>query len=143
MCDLTASDTSLFHHENRWWLFTSIGEDGSRNKNLFLFSGDKLSAEGWKSHRLNPIVSDARRARGAGKIFSADGKIFRPSQNCRPGYGYGLNINEITVLTEVSYGEKVIHSVEPLWDRELKGIHSYNSAGNMTIMDGCRRRRRT
>jgi hypothetical protein len=142
MCDLTASDTSLFHHENHWWLFTSIGGDSSRNKNLFLFFSDRLGTEGWKSHPLNPIISDVRRARGAGKIFNADGKIFRPSQNCRPGYGYGFNINEISVLTETSYSEKVIHSVKPLWDSELKGIHSYNSEGDMTIIDGCRRTRR-
>ncbi len=136
---LEAADTTLHFHENKWWLFTSIIENkgASLHDELFLFytEGDFLTAQ-WTPHPLNPIVSDVKTARPAGKIYTEHGKLYRPSQNCSYHYGYGVNLNEIMVLNEKEYQEKTVVSIEPDWDKEVIATHSYSKAKDLVVMDG-------
>ncbi len=98
---ILARDTTLLFHEGVWWLFTaasSTREQGA-NVELFLFSNRNLLGGKWTPHPQNPVCSDIRRARPAGRIFSRFGKLYRPSQDCSQGYGSGIDINRIEVLT--------------------------------------------
>jgi hypothetical protein len=84
------------------------------------------------------------RARPAGRIFSRDGKLYRPSQNSGYHYGYGLNISEITELTESTYAERIVSRLAPTWDAEIRGTHTFASERGLTMIDAltwCRRRR--
>jgi hypothetical protein len=89
----------------------------------------------WTSHPLNPIVSDIRSARPAGKVFLDDGKIIRPSQDCSGRYGRAFNYNIIHTLSENEYSESISEKVEPKWDVDLKGTHTFNSDGKSVIID--------
>ena len=66
---------------------------------MLFYSDDPLS-KNWNPHTLNPIVSDIRNARPAGKIFVMNNKIIRPGQNCFQIYGNSFSFNEITKLNE-------------------------------------------
>ena len=140
--NISAYDTTLFHHNGKWWMFTTVLEykGASSDDELFLFYSDDLLSTDWTPHPQNPIVSDVRRARPAGRIFSSGGVLYRPSQNCSVRYGYGLKINEIRVLTETEYQETELSSVEPLWDRNLIATHTFNRTGSLTVIDAERRR---
>jgi len=145
MTGLSAVDTTLFEYKGKWWLFTSIDEsEGSAglDTDLFLFYSDNPLTGAWCSHPLNPVVSDVRSARPAGKIYIKDGKIFRPSQNCSGRYGRAVNLNMITVLSETDYQEEVCKSIEPDWDKKLKGTHTLNSDGLLTVIDAYKFRKR-
>jgi hypothetical protein len=138
MENLSAVDTTLFLYNNKWWLFTCIDGTGGisgGSTELFLFYSDDPFSDNWKSHQCNPIISDVRKARPAGKIFVQDGKIYRPSQDCSVRYGKGFNFNQITLLTENEYEEKLILKVEPEWNKRLKGSHTFNFDNNFTIID--------
>jgi len=138
MENISATDTTLFHYENKWWLFTTIDQTGgvsSCSTELFLFYSDDPIMGKWVSHPLNPVVSDESRARCAGKIFIDDGKIYRPSQDCSIRYGRGLNINHITKLNEQEYNEVLLKEIKPDWDPKLKGLHTINSDKDMIIID--------
>ena len=76
-------------------------------KTCLFYSEDIFSAN-WIPHPMNPVVSDVEVARGAGKIFISNNKIFRPSQNNVRRYGYGVNINEIEELNTKSYKKRKI-----------------------------------
>jgi hypothetical protein len=141
MRDVTAVDTTLFYYSDKWWLFTAIPEihDSLPKVKLFLFYSDTLITDTWKPHSQNPIVNNSYTSRPAGKIFIEDNKIYRPSQDCSHNYGYGININEITQLSENDYEEKRVSSIKPGWDNTIKGTHTYNKEGRLTVIDGYRR----
>ena len=137
MENVYAVDTTLFKKDGKWWLFTNIKEsEGYSNwDELFLFYSSELLSKSWKAHPTNPIVSDASSARPAGNIFLFNDNIYRPSQNCSKGYGYGIKINQIIKLNEYDYQELCINSIEPKWDKKITGLHTLNFYNNLTIID--------
>jgi hypothetical protein len=139
-----AVDTTLLYYHKQWWLFTNIveNEGAGYDDELFLFYSDDVFTNDWKGHPLNPIVSDVKKARPAGRIFQSQGKLYRPSQDCSKIYGYGFNINEIVVLTETEYVEKTISTVKPNWGKSVKGTHTFTYEKGLTIIDAFMRRRR-
>jgi len=144
MVHVDAVDTTLIEHGGKWWLFASIREnEGYPNwEELFLFSSDSPLSEAWKPHPLNPIISDVRRARPAGPIFSTGGELYRPSQDCSERYGYGLRINRIRRLTDEEYNEEETAFIEPAWEKKIGAVHTYGRSGNLTILDALYRRSR-
>ncbi len=139
-----AFDCTLLRHDGRWWMFANMveNEGGSNWDELFLFYADDLDSEQWVAHPMNPIVSDVTNARPAGRIFERDGSLYRPAQDCSRRYGYAFHINEITTLSETDYEEKIIARATPDWSKSLEGIHTFSSAGDLTMIDGIVRRRK-
>ncbi len=140
---VNAVDATLHYQEGRWWMFVNIAENrgASSCDELFLFFSDDLFGDSWSPHPLNPIISDVKRARPAGKIFSENGCLYRPSQNCSKRYGYGFHINRITCLNEKDYQEEIVTSVLPDWEKNLLATHTYNRVHQLSIIDGQRRTR--
>jgi hypothetical protein len=145
MDNINAVDTTVFNYNNRWWLFTVIDEIDSSlddSPELFLFFTDNILTDNWISHPLNPIVSDIRTARPAGKVFIHEKKIYRPSQDCAGRYGKAFNINQILKLTDTDYEEVLVKKVEPDWDNKLKGTHTFNFDNGFNVIDAYSLRRR-
>lgn len=142
MENIRAVDTTLFYYQETWWLFTAITEnEGAFPQNeLYLFySADPFTTK-WQPHPKNPIVSDVKKARPAGKIFVRDQKIFRPSQNCSGNYGNSFDLNEVLVLSKTEYIERKAISVKPDWDKKLRATHTYSEEGQFTIIDALMKR---
>lgn len=144
MENCNAVDSTLFYHGNKWWLFTSVNEFTRfpDHRELFLYYSDNLFSNQWKPHPGNPVVTDVRTARPGGKIFTHNGKIYRPSQDCSVRYGRALNFNEITRLTEDDYSERMVKKWEPTWFPHLQGVHTFNFDKNITLIDGYTFRKR-
>jgi hypothetical protein len=142
MDNVIARDSTLFFYLGKWWLFTGITENEGAEPEveLFLFYSDNLFSKEWKSHPLNPVISDVTCARPAGKLFTMGGKIFRPSQDCSKTYGYGFNINEVVCLSETDYREKMVMSVKPNWDSRLIATHTFTRVEGLNIIDALIRR---
>lgn len=138
MENLAAKDTTLFFYNNKWWLFTSLIERNTATisyNELFLYYSDDLFSSNWQSHPKNPIVNNHKLSRPAGKIFIKDNKMYRPSQDCSGIYGRALNISCITKLSETDYEEELISKTEPIWDKNIKGIHTYNFNEKISVID--------
>jgi hypothetical protein len=137
MGDILAYDATLLEHDGLWWMFANVKQHvGSSSwDELCLFYADTPISADWKQHPMNPIVSDVRCARPAGRIFVDEGRLIRPSQDSSYCYGYGLNFMEITSLTTESYAEREIEKVRPDWGRSIYGIHTFSSDGAVTIID--------
>ncbi len=135
--DLSAIDATLFHYEDRWWLFANIeaGEGCSPWDELFLFHAETPLSDHWTPHPKNPIISDVRRARPAGRIFEHKGRFYRPSQDCSDGYGYAIRINEIITLSTSDYEEREVAHVEPNFASEVRGVHHLSHEGRLTMLD--------
>lgn len=138
MNNVNAVDTTLFQYADKWWLFTLIDTMDHHlggSPELYLFYADDLFSGNWISHPLNPVISDVRNARPAGKIFVREDKIFRPSQDCSVRYGQSFSINQIISLSEIEYKEKPLLKVSPDWNDILKGAHTFNFDDDFTIID--------
>ena len=145
MKNVNAVDSTLFCYYGKWWLFTVIDKIDSElavSPELYLFYSDDFLSDNWTPHPLNPVVTDVRNARPAGKIFLQEGKIYRPSQDCSGRYGNSFDINHILSLSETEYLEENITKVKPEWDNSLKGAHTFNFDSGFTIIDVYRNRRR-
>jgi hypothetical protein len=139
MGDILAYDATLLEQDGLWWMFANVKQHASASSwdELCLFYADSPTSTDWKRHPMNPIVSDVRCARPAGRIFVDDGRLIRPSQDSSYYYGYGLNFMEITSLTTELYAEREIEKVRPDWGRSITGLHTFNSGGEVTIIDAC------
>ena len=137
MSNVNAVDTTIFKHDDKYWLFCNITENegASSLDELFLFYSDDLISDEWISHPNNPIISDVSQSRPAGNIFKSNGKIFRPSQNSAKGYGHGMKINEIIELSTTSYKEETVQSIYPDWEKDLIATHTLNHSKKLTVTD--------
>ena len=144
MANVKAVDATLIHHQGMWWLFAGLVDNWAAfpQVELFLFFSDSLFATDWQPHPMNPVVSDVKRARPAGRIVERGGKLYRPSQDCSRNYGYGFDLNEILVLSTTDYVEERRCSVRPNWDRQVLGCHTFATTGKLAMIDAFKRRRR-
>jgi len=128
-------DPTVVFLKERWWLFagTQPSEDSTFD-DLSLFYGDSPLGP-WTPHVANPVVSDARRARPAGRLFESGGAMIRPGQNGTPNYGAGIVFNRIVRLDTEGYAEEPVSRIAPTWHPSLRGIHTVSAAGPLTVVD--------
>ena len=144
MANIKAVDATLLFYDNKYWLFCNVKENNGASTcdELFLFYSNKLLNGNWQSHRQNPIVSDVKKSRPAGKIFMYNNEFYRPSQNCSLHYGRGMHIAKILILNEMEYKEESIQFIYPNWDKNLIGTHTLNFDGKLTFIDGLLKRKK-
>jgi hypothetical protein len=134
---IDAVDASLVRHAGRWWAFTGV-IDGEDTVALHAFHGDAITGP-WTAHAGNPLKLDVRSTRPGGTPFVHEGRLYRPAQDCRRIYGEKVVINEVTTLTESSFAEEPVATVEAQrgWTYDL-GVHTLSSLGASTLVDGQR-----
>jgi hypothetical protein len=89
-------DPSLCFLNGMWYMFGTLKGDDPHGK-LNLWYSESLD-RGWRPHPSNPIRTARDQVRSAGPLFVADGQLYRPSQDCRRGYGSGLILNRVDTL---------------------------------------------
>jgi hypothetical protein len=135
MKDIQAVDSTLFEAEGKWWLFCNIGgKEFASNDELHLFFADRPMGP-WKPHKNNPIKTDVKSARPAGKLFYWDGQLYRPSQDCSARMGSAMTINRVRTLTPDCYHEEEVTRIEPVWTKGLHGTHTFNASESLTVID--------
>lgn len=136
-------DATFHRAADRWWMFANAAAGASRmfDDELHLFHAERLLGD-WRPHRRNPVKSDARCARPAGRLYRANGALYRPAQICVPLYGAGLSINRVLRLTPHEYAERQVARVLPAGAQGILGVHTVSRAGDLTVVDAFTRRRR-
>jgi hypothetical protein len=135
LCGLTAFDPTLAFLSGRWWLFANVPTYGAGTTDeLHAFHANSPLGP-WMPHRSNPIKSDVRSARPAGRIFERGGQFYRPAQDCSQRYGYAVSINRIIQLNLETYQEVEVEKIIPTWGPNVVGVHTFNRAGDMTVID--------
>lgn len=134
--DIHAVDATIMRHEGVWYLYAGVSEwGGSASEELFLFVADDLMGP-WMPHKKNPVKSDVRGARPAGRLFVHEGRLFRPAQDCSRGYGFGIRIFEVTKISKTEYEEREVDFIAPNWMPRIFGCHTLSFAENLTVLDG-------
>ncbi|MBW3549726.1 MAG: hypothetical protein KY442_02550 [Proteobacteria bacterium] len=128
-------DPTLHFHEGHWYLFATIAENGNSTwDELFLFVADRLEGP-FHPHPANPIISDVRRARPAGRLFRHGDKLIRPAQDCAAHYGSAIAFNQVLELSPSHYREQPISRLGPDWADSLIACHTYSAAGGTEVLD--------
>jgi hypothetical protein len=137
MTGVRAVDPTLIQHDGRYWLFANVAVNGaSTNDELFLFSASSIHGP-WQPHPRNPVISDVRRARPAGRPFvDTSGRLIRPSQDCSSAYGSAVVLNWIQALSPRDYRETPVGRLEPGWRRSNLGTHTYSRTERWEAVDG-------
>jgi hypothetical protein len=143
--DIEAVDTTVLYKDEKYWIFANIAinKGASNLDELYIFSSKILNSGKWTHHPNNPVISDVRYARPAGKFFTYNNNLYRPSQNSSKTYGYGMNINKVLELNELNYSEETVSKIFPNWDPNISATHTINSDGKLTVIDGKYKRRRS
>ena len=140
--DAWCVDATFHRHEGKWWMFVNIGVEGAENYDeLHLYHADELLGE-WTPHIANPIKSDVRGARPAGRLYRQGGALYRLAQICAPLYGSGIVVHKVLELNTERYREEEVERVLPGKSSGLLGMHTYNRDGELSVMDGFLRRPR-
>jgi hypothetical protein len=136
--DVWAVDPTLVEHAGRFWLFAGgVEKHGDINSELYLFFAESPSGP-WTPHPLNPVVSDVRRARPAGRLFFQDGFLVRPGQDCSVRYGGAVVLNRVVALSETQYQEEPFGKLPNDWLAGNLGSHTFNSSEHFEVIDGRR-----
>lgn len=131
-----AGDATLFRRGDRWWMAATVRDGGgSYSDALHLWSARSFRGP-WTPHRGNPVLIDAASARPAGRVVERGGRLIRPVQDCRRGYGAALALAEITRLDDDRFEQSVISVLEPGASWPGRRLHTVNRAGGWEFIDG-------
>ena len=142
LSNVRAQDASLFEYEGRWWMYVSINEAGAPpDDELHLYHADTPLGP-WRAHPLNPIKSDVRSSRPAGRPFVHAGSLYRPAQDCALRYGHAMRVHRVDRLDDTGYAETEVSYIGPDWAPGLLATHTLNAHAGLTMVDAQRRRPR-
>jgi hypothetical protein len=136
--NVQAADATIEQVDDTWWMFMSVPapHDPARSAWEELHVYYATSPLGpWLPHSQNPVKSDVRNARPAGRLFRWQGRYYRPAQDSSRGYGSAIRINEILTLTPDDFEEREVSAIFPSWQAGLVGTHTVNSDGGTTVVD--------
>jgi len=134
--DLPLLDSTVIKYNNKYWLFATVGKNGNDHKQLNIYFADSLFGT-YKPHKGNPVKDNPEGARPAGNIFSVDGVLYRPAQNCSHHYGESITINKINILTENEFSEEYHFKIVPDKNCEFNaGVHTINLIDDIIVIDG-------
>jgi hypothetical protein len=135
--DVRLVDATFHRDAERWWMFANAASEGTSifDDELQLYHAERFPGK-WHAHARNPVKSDARCARPAGRLYSAGGALYRPSQVCVPLYGAGVAINRVLRLDREQYAERQVQRILPPHGGPMLGLHTVNRAGALAVIDG-------
>ena len=135
--DFAGVDSTLLKHNDMWWMLSTDRNKGS-SQNLNLFYADDLFSD-WIPHQSNPIKSDVRSSRSAGKPFVYNDKLYRPSMNYAEKNEGSITLNLVTHLTKKRFSEIVVKEILPYSESDFHDkIHHLFGTKNYTFIDGCK-----
>lgn len=134
--NFAGADATLWRQDSRWWMFVDVRDE------LYIQYADSLRGP-WNPHHRNPVKSDARSSRPAGRIFRNGADVIRPAQDCCIQYGREVVFNKLKRLTVSDFEEVEIGRLRTPWNGNI-GCHTFNQIGGITVVDRLvlRRRRR-
>lgn len=129
-------DSTIFYHDNTWWLLASDNDDDVNSK-LFIWYADDLTGP-WKPHPQAPAKVDITSSRPAGSVFLHDGQLYRPAQDCARIYGGRVVLNRIVTLNKNEFKEETCSLVEA--KAPFDAFHTLSACGNITFIDCAKKR---
>lgn len=127
-------DSQLLKFDGKYYLFAVNQKDGDLRHNILcVYEADSLLGE---YKLLQTYKNERKEERGAGAIFTCQGRLIRPVQCCEGDYGVALIFKELVLENGVF---KEIERGRMFPNRHLRynrKIHTYNRMGELVVVDG-------
>ena len=136
---LCGVDATLEEIDRTWWMFLNVGKRGiSNHDELHLYYADSPLGP-WREHAGNPVKSDVRSSRPAGRLIRNGGELLRPAQDCTPRYGSAVCLHRILELTPDRFAEEPVARFEAGAIPDAVRTHTLNGCGGVRFIDFQRR----
>ena len=136
VCDILQHpliDPAIIRWGGYWWLFGS--KAGYPSENLYIYYAENINGP-YSGHENNPVKTNVRSARSAGKLFISGDTLYRPAQNCSKTYGGSIIINQILKLNTRQFAEQEVLELLPANHWEFKkGMHTISGTNKITLID--------
>ena len=133
VCNLPLADATIVEENEKFYLFAT--KRGSDNSDLYLWQSENMF-DGYQPADGVLLKSDYLGSRMAGAFFKWQGRLYRPAQDCKSGYGKGLIIYEVVNLDLKNYQEIEVARFYPHDNYCPDGLHTLNSYAGVTVVDG-------
>lgn len=134
--DIVAVDPTIVRAGERFWLFAGIAPRGAPAEHeLHLFYADDLLGP-WHAHRGNPVSSDIRSARPAGRPFRSEYGFLRPGQDCSVRYGHAIALSIVRHINPDTYMEEPFRTITASLIGDCAGTHTFDRDDRYEIVDG-------
>lgn len=132
------ADATIAEIDGTWWMFAARQAAPLLDCDELVLYHAPTPLGPWTPHAANPVLSDVRTARPAGRLYrTAEGWI-RPAQDGVRGYGHSMRLMRIVKLTPEDYKEELVQVLPPDWARRVHGNHTLNTDGGLTTIDAVR-----
>ena len=132
---LRGVDATLEEVDRTWWMFLNVGKRGiSNHDELHLYDADSPLGP-WREHARNPVKSDVRSSRFAGRLIRNDGELLRPAQDCTPRYGSAICLHPILELSPDRYAEEPVARLEAGAILDAVRTHTLNDCRGIRFID--------
>ncbi len=130
-------DTTPLFHEGFWYFFVTTSEPERVATESFLYFAERLDGP-WIYHPSNPVSSDARRSRSAGRLFWWNGRLIRPVQDCSLDYGIAVRLMAVDEFSPDAYSEREIAVIDCSWHPDAIRTHTLTFSDRLETIDGSR-----
>ena len=126
------ADATIFEMEGQSYLCTTMLPDtNSKSVKIYTLNKDAFKVVDRVATVKFPIVC----GRNAGEVFTVDGQMYRPAQDCTLRYGHGVILQKMTMEN----GEWRLENVNSLYPKSFKynqGVHTFNNFKGLIVIDG-------
>jgi hypothetical protein len=122
-------DPTMLQYNDTFFIFCNLKNQPMEN--LYIFWSNDINNI-FKPHKLNPVVTDIFSSRMAGNLIVENNILYRLGQNNSEGYGDGITINQIDVLSPTLYVESYFNKIK---FEKTYGPHTFNIYQNLCISD--------
>lgn len=134
--DLPLLDSTIYKHNDKYWLFATLGDHKFDHSKLYIYYADTLFGN-YLPHINNPVKFGLKGTRPAGNIIEVDKVLYRPAQNCSEYYGKSIIINKILKLSDSEFIEEPYMEITADKSSEYsEGLHTINSLNDIIVVDG-------
>lgn len=126
------ADATIFEMEGQSYLCTTMLPDtNSKSVKIYTLNKDAFKVVDRVATVKFPIVC----GRNPGEVFTVDGQMYRPAQDCTLRYGHGVILQKMTMEN----GEWRFENVNSLYPKSFKynqGVHTFNNFKGLIVIDG-------
>ena len=128
-------DPVLTQVDGRWWLTATPLHGGEvTNDELYAFWSDTWGGP-WQPHTHNPVVTDVRWARNAGRMQVHGDALWRLAQDCGDDYGAGITVRQVDALGPTTWRESTVTRIAPPAHAAWDGVHTWTADGGLEAVD--------
>jgi len=138
--NISATDTNILFHNEKYWLFTSVDEQNQHRheSRLHIFHADNPLSHNWTEHKMSPVLHK-NGARNGGRLKLGNNLIRVGQKYGFQNYGESLEVYKVISLNENIYEEERINSIGTDFDDNITGIHHVDNNEDYIVVDTCKK----